>query len=187
MHAHFLGEYIIVCTFSYAPFHSPSFTGRIRPRQEGQESENGMYTMAPVLLLPLIVSQPYIVPIPSFSRLFLAQGTWEGKCILDWTPGDVQDWLLSNQWNYFRALGDPSGISLAQCNHKLMLDVIKGPKSTHIFNAVGELIDVDISKYSDRVDALQRCISRRGKALSFPHTSVLPRAVSALLQHSQGR
>jgi hypothetical protein len=64
MHAHFLGEYLIICTFSYAPFHSPSFTGRIRPRQEGQESENGMYTMAPVLLLPLIVSQPYIVPIP---------------------------------------------------------------------------------------------------------------------------
>jgi hypothetical protein len=68
-----------------------------------------------------------------------------------------------------------------------MLDVIKGPKSTHIFNAVGELIDVDMTKYSDRVDALQRCISRRGKALSFPHTSVLLRAVSALLQHSQGR
>ena len=178
MHAHFLGEYLIVCTFSYAPIHSPSFTGRIRPRQEGQERENGMYRMAPVLLLPLIVSQPYIVPIPSFSRLFLAQGTWEGKCILDWTHDDVHDWLLSNRWEqHFSALGDPDGPSLARCNHTLMLGVIDGPKSTHIFNAVGDLIDVDMIKYPDQADALQRCISRRGKALSFPHTSVLSRSM----------
>jgi hypothetical protein len=107
---------------------------------------------------------------------------------MEWSREEVRAWLDSIEWSHLLGgLKRPRGSDLAMITHRVMMNAMEEPEASYLFNAIGVLIDEHKEAHPRYATSLQRCISRRGKALSFPHTSVLPRAVSALLQHSQGR
>ena len=117
--------------------------------------------------------------MPTVSRHSPLQGTWETKCIIEWSREDVYAWLESIGWSHlFGVLEKPRGIDLAMTNHQVMRVAIQGPEASYLFNLVGLLIEEHKAEYVDRASTLQHCIKTRGKALPFSHLCVTSYSVS---------
>jgi hypothetical protein len=112
--------------------------------------------------------------MPTVSRHSPLQGTWETKCVIEWSREDVYAWLDSIEWSHlFSVLKKPRGIDLAMTKHQVMRDAIQEPEASYLFNAVGVLIEEHKGEYADRASALQHCIKTRGKALPFSRKRVI--------------